>query len=151
MNTLCAHAWPGNVRELQNAVERAIVLADLPLIRVRDLPPVVEKLATGDCKDEEKQAAELAIPKGAEVNPGPATAASTAGTTSPAASGMSPAVTGGAPLAQGVVALKKFLRDQEAGYLRHVLSLTRDDKEEAARLLDISLATLYRKLAEDGD
>jgi DNA-binding NtrC family response regulator len=151
MNTLCAHTWPGNVRELQNAVERAIVLADLPLIRVRDLPPVVEKLATGDCKDEEKQAAELAIPKGAEVNPGPATAASTAGTTSPAASGMSPAVTGGAPLAQGVVALKKFLRDQEAGYLRHVLSLTRDDKEEAARLLDISLATLYRKLAEDGD
>lgn len=50
-----------------------------------------------------------------------------------------------------MVALKKFLRDQEAGYLRHVLSLTRDDKEAAARLLDVSLATLYRKLAEDAD
>ncbi len=149
LTAMGAHAWPGNVRELQNAVERAVVLADLPLIRARDLPPVVEKLAAGDEQGEEKQAAELATPRGAEVNPGPATAAvcGTGGASPPPAS----LASGGAPLAQGVVALKKFLRDQEAGYLRHVLSLTRDDKEAAARLLDISLATLYRKLAEDGD
>ena len=143
-----AHSWPGNVRELQNAVERAVVLADLPLIRARDLPPVIEKLAVGDEQGEEKQAAELAVPRGAEVNPGPATSPASGG------GGSQPLVSlasGGAPLAQGVVALKKFLRDQEASYLRHVLSLTRDDKEAAARLLDISLATLYRKLAEDGD
>lgn len=144
-----AHSWPGNVRELQNAVERAVVLADLPLIRARDLPPVVEKLATGDEHGEEKQAAALATPRGAEVNPGPATTTA-AGVGAPPATPIAPAV-GGAPLAQSVVALKKFLRDQESGYLRHVLSLTRDDKEAAARLLDISLATLYRKLAEDGD
>ena len=149
LTAMGAHAWPGNVRELQNAVERAVVLADLPLIRARDLPPVVEKLAAGDEQGEEKQAAELATPRGAEVNPGPATAAvsGTGGTSQPPAS----LASSGAPLAQGVVALKRFLRDQEAGYLRHVLSLTRDDKEAAARLLDISLATLYRKLAEDGD
>ncbi len=143
-----AHSWPGNVRELQNAVERAVVLADLPLIRARDLPPVIEKLAVGDEQGEEKQAAELAVPRGAEVNPGPANSPASGG------GGSQPLVSlasGGAPLAQGVVALKKFLRDQEASYLRHVLSLTRDDKEAAARLLDISLATLYRKLAEDGD
>jgi DNA-binding NtrC family response regulator len=146
---LGAHNWPGNVRELQNAVERALVLADLPLIRARDLPPVVEKLAAGDERGEEKQAAELATPRGEEVNPGPATAtvSGTGGPSQPPAS----LALGGATSAQGVVALKRFLRDQEAGYLRHVLSLTRDDKEAAARLLDISLATLYRKLAEDGD
>jgi transcriptional regulator with PAS, ATPase and Fis domain len=33
-----AHAWPGNVRELQNVIERACVLTDGPMIRVRDLP-----------------------------------------------------------------------------------------------------------------
>jgi DNA-binding NtrC family response regulator len=30
--------WPGNVRELENAVERAVVLCDQPLIDVADLP-----------------------------------------------------------------------------------------------------------------
>ena len=32
------HTWPGNVRELENAIERAVVLADGPDIAIRDLP-----------------------------------------------------------------------------------------------------------------
>jgi DNA-binding NtrC family response regulator len=28
LEVLCAHQWPGNVRELQNALERAVILAD---------------------------------------------------------------------------------------------------------------------------
>ncbi len=38
LHQLEAHAWPGNVRELENAVERAMVLADGPVIDVVDLP-----------------------------------------------------------------------------------------------------------------
>jgi two-component system response regulator AtoC len=33
--------WPGNVRELRHALERAVVLADGPLIREEDLPDAV--------------------------------------------------------------------------------------------------------------
>ena len=39
------YPWPGNVRELENAIERAVVLADGPEIGLRDLP--VEVRETG--------------------------------------------------------------------------------------------------------
>jgi two-component system response regulator AtoC len=38
---LLAHRWPGNVRELEHALERAVVLADGPVIREEDLPDAV--------------------------------------------------------------------------------------------------------------
>ena len=45
--------------------------------------------------------------------------------------------------------IKDFLREQELAYLNRALAYTGGDKEKAAELLDISLATLYRKLSED--
>jgi transcriptional regulator with PAS, ATPase and Fis domain len=44
--------------------------------------------------------------------------------------------------------LKAFLRAKEKDYLQQVLSHTGGDKEEAAKALKISLATLYRKLPD---
>jgi two-component system, NtrC family, response regulator PilR len=44
--------------------------------------------------------------------------------------------------------LKAFLRSKEKEYLSQVLSHTGGDKERAAKALDISLATLYRKLPD---
>jgi transcriptional regulator with PAS, ATPase and Fis domain len=41
MSALMHHSWPGNVRELEHAVERAVILANGPTIRLRDLPPEV--------------------------------------------------------------------------------------------------------------
>ncbi len=38
MQILMEHNWPGNVRELENAVERAVVLAQEPLVPVDVLP-----------------------------------------------------------------------------------------------------------------
>ena len=39
LNALLAHDWPGNVRELENAIERAVVLAQSHEITADDLPP----------------------------------------------------------------------------------------------------------------
>jgi two-component system response regulator AtoC len=41
LEALRAHRWPGNVRELEHALERAVVLADGPVIREQDLPDTV--------------------------------------------------------------------------------------------------------------
>jgi len=41
MAALAAYRWPGNVRELKNAVERAMVLGDGPILRAEDLPPSI--------------------------------------------------------------------------------------------------------------
>jgi two-component system, NtrC family, response regulator AtoC len=35
---MAAYAWPGNVRELENAMERAVLLADEPLLLPSNLP-----------------------------------------------------------------------------------------------------------------
>jgi len=49
------------------------------------------------------------------------------------------------------VSLKNFLREQEQSYLNKVMQQCEGDKEKAALLLGVSLATLYRKLSgEEG-
>jgi len=38
MNLLLEYAWPGNVRELENAIERAVIMADGEFLTPQDLP-----------------------------------------------------------------------------------------------------------------
>jgi transcriptional regulator with GAF, ATPase, and Fis domain len=42
---LKAYPWPGNVRELENVLERAVVIADGPLVTAADLPAELQALA----------------------------------------------------------------------------------------------------------
>jgi two-component system response regulator AtoC len=53
---LLAYRWPGNVRELENAMERAVLLADGPLVVSENLP---EKLWAADARPREA----LALPR----------------------------------------------------------------------------------------
>jgi two-component system response regulator AtoC len=136
MEVLCGYDWPGNVRELENAIERAATLCEGDTIQVSDLPPNVAATAKpADAQD--AAAANLPqVPESAlyplHTNNG-----------SPAA-----AAPAELPLNQ-VISLKNFLRDQEHAYLQKVMQQCEGDKEKAALILGVSLATLYRKLSDE--
>ncbi len=49
------------------------------------------------------------------------------------------------------MSLKGFLKAKEKEYLEEILSSNNGNKEKAAETLKVSLATLYRKLANDPD
>ena len=53
---LCEETWPGNVRELANVLERAVILADGPVIRASDLRPLLRPLSGSGERDRLKQA-----------------------------------------------------------------------------------------------
>lgn len=48
LNALMRYTWPGNVRELQNAIERAVVLAEREAVELADLPLEVRSFAATD-------------------------------------------------------------------------------------------------------
>jgi len=56
-----------------------------------------------------------------------------------------------APASQANTSLKSFLKAKEKEYLEQILASTDGDKEKAAQTLQVSLATLYRKLADDSE
>lgn len=133
MDLLTAYDWPGNVRELENAIERATTLCETDTIQPADLPPNVQAVA--------KQVV------------APANATTTAALpvlTSASLYPLNPQTNSGEPTAatpaEPVKLLKSFLREQEATHIHRALEQAKGDKEQAAILLGISLATLYRKM-----
>lgn len=138
---LAAYDWPGNVRELENALERAATLSDGELVRAGDLPPAIVAAALhadpslGNLDDEAAAAA-------------PATPAAASYSLKPGADPGAPPPTGPV-MSQPVVQFKTFMRQQERAYLSRVIEQCGGDKEKAALLVGVSIATLYRKLSED--
>jgi len=133
LDVLSAHDWPGNVRELENAIERACALCEGGTIKVSDLPPAVRRSAPSDDSDEVVE-----IP---EAAPEPSASPSTHAVNTHESAAL--------PMSHSLGPLKDFLRDQELTYVNRALAMTGGDKEKAAQLLNVSVATLYRKLADD--
>ncbi len=131
LEVLAAHDWPGNVRELENAIERGCALCEDGIIRVGDLPPAVNHNAPSDSAEElvETPQTDTAPASVMPVAPG---------------GGFAP---GG--MSHPVGMLRDFLREQELTYVNRALAQTGGDKEKAAELLGVSVATIYRKLAEE--
>jgi len=136
MHALTVYDWPGNVRELQNAIERACALADSETIRLSSLSPNIVAAARAHPASPELHATDTTLFK-LPVDQG------------------KPAHTNGeaalAAVHDPLTDLKTFMRDQELTYINRALAQSGGDKEKAALLLGISMATLYRRLsAEEG-
>ena len=48
MQLLMHYDWPGNVRQLENAVFRAVVLADEPVLTPEEFPHIAAHLGPGE-------------------------------------------------------------------------------------------------------
>jgi DNA-binding NtrC family response regulator len=148
---LRAYAWPGNVRQLENAVFRAVVLADSDEIGVDEFPQITAQMAGHHPRHEEARAVAAPdipamilddLPLAAQTPFVPAEP------TLPTAGSLALLD------AQGDV---RPLEEIENEALRFAITHYRGQMSEIARRLRIGRSTLYRKLkdlgfdAESGD
>jgi DNA-binding NtrC family response regulator len=145
MRLLMAYSWPGNVRQLENAVFRAVVLADAQELTVAEYPQIAAHVEGFR----------------AEVPPAPAQVAPRTAYTGPALLGAESTVPqtidiGGGPRgALGIPAVDstgeiRSLEAIEADMIRLALGRYRGHMTEVAKRLDIGRSTLYRKMREYG-
>jgi DNA-binding NtrC family response regulator len=144
MRLLQAYSWPGNVRQLENAVFRAVVLADSAELSVAEFPQIAAHV-------DGFTAAPPAAPAYVDKNPaytGPALLG--AEDTVPQTMEMR-----GGNGALGIAAMSgdgeiRRLEDIEADMIRLALGRYRGHMTEVAKRLNIGRSTLYRKMQEYG-
>jgi DNA-binding NtrC family response regulator len=143
MRLLGAYRWPGNVRQLENAVFRAVVLAESDEIGVAEFPqiatqvPGFEGFATPQIPAPSAPASEPGRESLVVIHESPATAPGNHG------SGDALPLLGG----DGHVRPMEML---EAEAIRFAIDRYRGRMTEVARRLKIGRSTLYRKLKELG-
>ena len=132
MALLDAYHWPGNVRQLENALFRAVVLADGDEVGVAEFPQIAAQVA------------------GFDVRVPPAPAAQPVATTAPARETQ--------PVLRDPHTLRlldengdvRRLEQIEAETIRFALTYYRGQMSEMARRLGIGRSTLYRKMKDLG-
>ncbi|RAK67517.1 sigma-54-dependent transcriptional regulator [Phenylobacterium kunshanense] len=124
---LTAHDWPGNVRQLENAVYRAIVLADAPYLQPHDFPAI----------------SGIAAPPPEYVPQA-------------APSPQADAVASAAPAGEQPVRILdgrghlRTLEEIERDLIQLAIEVYAGHMSEVARRLGIGRSTLYRKVREQG-
>ena len=121
---LTAFEWPGNVRQLENAVYRAIVLADAPYLQPHDFPAI----------------------SGVAAPPPEAQAASF---TAPSVDTSTPNQDSPVRILDGRGHLRT-LEDIERDLIQLAIEVYAGHMSEVARRLGIGRSTLYRKVREQG-
>jgi len=133
MALLAAYHWPGNVRQLENAVFRAVVLADGEEIGITEFPQVAAQVSSNAALTQP-----LIEPSPAMVSSWPEPAADQY-----ACGGITAAHSLPLTDPRGEV---RPLDDIERDAIRFAISHYRGQMSEVARRLRIGRSTLYRKL-----
>ena len=145
LEVLNAHPWPGNVRQLENAVFRAVVLADGDEIGPGEFPQLVQARMTAPTSapaDEVPQHA--AAPSAAPLllDDAPAISPAVHMPSMPPSHDALPLVDAGGNV--------RPLEELEADVIRFAIAHYRGQMSEVARRLRIGRSTLYRKLDDLG-
>ena len=142
MSLLCAYQWPGNVRQLENAVFRAVVLAEGDIIGCGEFPQIASQVSGCVATDDiAPMAISETVPhglhpiKGDLFDLGSATISPPAATTPMSALDLLDD--------NGEV---RPLEHIEADAIRFAIAHYRGQMSEVARRLRIGRSTLYRKL-----
>lgn len=151
MKLLSSYRWPGNVRQLENAVFRAVVLSDRPILDVSEFPQIAAQV---DGFEEAAIRREAMI----EVASEPMIAAPSLVGPQPIAIGPVPPISGPIPFAPraGHVSMLdevgevRSINEVERDLLRYAISHYRGNMTEVARRVGIGRSTLYRRLKELG-
>jgi DNA-binding NtrC family response regulator len=138
LGLLNAHPWPGNVRQLENAIFRAVVLADGDEIGVDEFPQLANQPA--------RMVAPAIVPASQEVSPVRAAAMILDEPTPPAPVAGSAETLNFTDAAGHVRPLEEI----ETEAIRFAIAHYRGQMSEVARRLRIGRSTLYRKLDEIG-
>ncbi|WPG36240.1 sigma 54-interacting transcriptional regulator [Variovorax sp. EBFNA2] len=128
MELLASRPWPGNVRELRNVLEQASLMTDDLVLEALHF----ERLLQAAAKPGQPASRDLAgaVMQGNDSGP--------------------PAVPS-ACIGAAVKPLQQAMAEAQAQSIRVALAATKGNKAAAARLLGISRAALYEKLAAGGD
>jgi DNA-binding NtrC family response regulator len=142
LRLLTAFRWPGNIRQLENAVFRAVVLAEGDTLGVEEFPQITAQIAAPSASPTQEPPAASAAEDLGEPEP--------AAAPSPDCSPPAPV----APVPTALDALPLFdlegdirpLEALEADIIRYAVTHYRGQMSEVARRLQIGRSTLYRKL-----
>jgi DNA-binding NtrC family response regulator len=140
LSLLTSHRWPGNVRQLENAIFRAVVLAEGIEIDVQEFPQIAAHLARSLVPIPERALANLEPVEIAFAGDAPPLDQPTAGRMAP-----SPATSGAfsLPLLNETGEVRP-LEDLETEIIRFAIAHYRGQMSEVARRLRIGRSTLYR-------
>jgi DNA-binding NtrC family response regulator len=143
LRLLAAFPWPGNIRQLENAVFRAVVLAEGDSVGLAEFPQIAAQFSAHDAP----QGAGLAPAPGAGTpfEPGGSDfAADTLAHEPPIAPDLAASVDA-LPLLDAAGDVRP-LEELEAELIRYAITHYRGQMSEVARRLRIGRSTLYRKL-----
>ncbi|MFZ0267211.1 sigma-54-dependent transcriptional regulator [Caulobacter sp.] len=139
LRILTAFDWPGNVRQLENAVYRAIILADAPYLQPYDFPAISGIVAPP-----------------LEGMPTEATASGGGETDLPSVLQAAHAAMARTPAQDAPVRILddrghlRTLEEIERDLIQHAIEVYAGHMSEVARRLGIGRSTLYRKVREQG-